>query len=486
MLTHLPAHELSTRFKNGDLSAVEIAKSFLSHIQNINPKINAYLEVFEDTLIQRAHALDLKRSQGKTLGPLAAVPIGIKDNILVKGETTSCGSRFLTNFKAPYHATATELLLEADAMILGKLNLDEFAMGSNTENSAFGPSKNPWDLSRTPGGSSGGSSAAVAARLCPIALGSDTGGSIRQPAAFCGIYGFKPTYGRISRYGLVAFGSSLDQIGPMAHDIKDIALCMEVLGKHCQKDSTSINHAVENYLGKERTDLQGLRIGVPHHFLEALNNETKENFYHHIQLCKEAGATIVDVELDILRHSIAVYYIIACAEAATNLARFDGVRYGVRNPQAQTLEEVYKLSKEDGFGYEVKKRILLGNFCLSSEHQDAFFIKAQKVRRLIYDHYKAAFEDCDFIATPTAPTSAYRLGSIVDPIQIYLGDIYTSPINLAGLPAISIPAGFDPQGLPLGLQLTSPWFKDLELYKASSVMSQVFGCDQKQPTFKDE
>lgn len=482
-ITQLGALELSQLFSKGDLSAVEIAKAFLEKAQSSQETLNAFITLSEDPLLKRAQDLDQKRSLGESLGPLAGVPIGVKDNICVKGQPLTCGSKFLSNFKAPYDATVTQRLEEAGAMILGKLNLDEFGMGSNMLNSAYGVSRNPWDLNRTPGGSSGGSASAVSAKLCPIALGTDTGGSIRQPAAFCGIYGFKPSYGRVSRWGLVAFGSSLDQIGPMTHRIDDIGLCMQVMEGGCSRDSTCRERPSENYFSSEKKEIKGMRIGVPHHFLERLNPDTKEVFYRHLEHFKAQGAEIVDVPLDILKHSIAVYYIVACAEASTNLARFDGVRYGNRSKNGDTLQKLYKLSKEEGFGYEVKKRILLGNFCLASEHQDAFFKKAQKVRQMIYQHYLSAFEECDFIMTPTAPSGAYEFKEKIDPLQIYLADIYTSPINLAGLPSVSIPAGVDKNQMPLGLQITAAPFKDTDLFQAALAIDPL--CEKPDPSQKN-
>lgn len=472
-ITQLGALELNQLFTTGKLSAVEIAQAYLKKIHATSDQLNAFISVSEDSFLKRARELDLKKSQGESLGPLAGVPIGIKDNICVENEPLTCGSRFLSDYKSPYHATVVKRLLEQGAMLVGKLNLDEFGMGSNMLNSAYGVSRNPWDLDRTPGGSSGGSSAAVAARLCPIALGTDTGGSIRQPASFCGIYGFKPSYGRVSRWGLVAFGSSLDQIGPLSHRIEDIGLCMSAIEGSCDRDSTCVDRKGTDYLKSTPQQIKGMRIGVPHHFLERLNPDTKEVFYRHLEHFKAEGAEIIDVPLDILKHSIAVYYIVACAEASTNLARFDGVRYGNRSKEADTLQKLYKYSKEEGFGYEVKKRILLGNFCLASDHQDAFFKKAQKVRSMIHQHYLSAFEECDFIMTPTTPTGAYSFDEQMDPLQVYLADIYTSPINLAGLPSISIPSGSDKNSMPLGLQITAAPFRDTELFQAAFALDPL-------------
>lgn len=456
----LSAVAIRKRFLNGEISARSIAETTLKRIEKHDPKLKAFLHILSDRMLNQADQLDQKRKAGKPLGKLAGVPIAIKDNIHIKKETTTCASKFLSNYRAVFDATVTHLMQEEDALIVGKTNLDEFAMGSSTENSAYQLTKNPWDLDCSPGGSSGGSAAAVAARLCPLSLGSDTGGSIRQPASFCGIVGFKPTYGRVSRYGLVAFASSLDQIGPFATSVADAAMIMEVLGRHCPHDSTSLNCAPENYLQKLDLDLRGTKIGVPMSFLSQLQDGAKENFLNALDVYKQLGATIVDVNLDILKYSVAVYYILATAEASTNLARFDGVRYGKRSARAMTLDEVYDLSKQEGFGPEVKKRILLGTYVLSSGYQDAYYKKAQKVRTLMIEQYKSAFTQCDIVAMPCSPFTTFKLGEIQDPLQMYLQDIYTISANLAGLPAISIPSGFDRLGRPFGLQLLGPQMHD--------------------------
>lgn len=454
----LSAQELQAKVVSGELSAVQIVEHYLSRIFKLDPKLGAFLRTCNELALKQAHAVDEKRKRGEKLGRLAGVPIAVKDNIHIQGELSTCGSKFLTNYKAPFNASAIEALLEEDAIFIGKTNMDEFAMGSSTENSALQQTFNPWDLKCTPGGSSGGSAAAVAARLCPVALGSDTGGSVRQPASFCGIVGFKPTYGRISRYGLVAYGSSLDQISPFATNVKDLALMMEIMGRPCKMDSTSLPMPQETYT--LRTDLKGVKVGVPWQFLENLAEEPKKAFMDSLEKMKSLGASIVDVDLNILKYSIAAYYILATAEASTNLARFDGIRYGVRSKEATTLDEVYDFSKEEGFGKEVKRRILLGTYVLSAGYQDAYYRKAQKVRTKIIQSYQKAFESCDIIATPTSPFDAFELGSKKDPLQMYLEDIYTIPINLAGVPAISLPIGLSARGKPLGLQLTGPQMSD--------------------------
>ncbi|MBS0620794.1 MAG: Asp-tRNA(Asn)/Glu-tRNA(Gln) amidotransferase subunit GatA [Verrucomicrobia bacterium] len=456
----LSAHALNALFVKGEISAEEIASSTLNRIAKYDPKVGAFLHLLSDRVMEKARQIDQKRKEGKPLGKLAGVPIAIKDNIHIQGELTTCGSRFLENYRAPFAATATRLLEEEDALLIGKTNLDEFAMGSSTENSAYHLTKNPWQLSCSPGGSSGGSAAAVAARFCPIALGSDTGGSVRQPAAFCGIVGYKPTYGRVSRYGLVAFASSLDQIGPLTHSVRDTALVMEVLGTPCAQDATSIHLAQEKYLEKIEKPIRGMKIGIPWHFLEQLEEPCKKVFLKGIEVLKGEGAEIVDVDLDLLKYAIAVYYILATAEASTNLARFDGIRYGKRSVRAATLEEIYDFSKQEGFGPEVKKRILLGTYVLSSGFQDAYYKKAQKVRALLIQKFNAAFEKCDLVCMPTSPTTTFPLGSIQDPVQMYLQDIFTVGANLAGIPAISTPCGWSEENLPYGIQFLGPKMHD--------------------------
>lgn len=450
---HLSCSELHQKFVSGELSARHIVSHFLARIEKYDHQIGAFLSVFKERALKEADALDAKRARGEKLGKMAGVPIGIKDNIHVAGEITTCGSKFLTNYKAPFHATAVERLVKEDAIIIGKTNLDEFAMGSSTENSALQVTRNPWDLSCVPGGSSGGSAAAVAARLVPAALGSDTGGSVRQPGSLCGVVGYKPTYGMISRYGLVAYGSSLDQIGPITHTVDDAILLMDIISGHCDRDSTSLPGSLHDF---DQELSEPLTIGVPWRFLEKLQAEPKALFETGLERFKKKGAKIIDVDLEILEYSLPTYYIIATAEASTNLARFDGVRYGVRSSQAKTLQEVYDLSRTEGFGKEVKRRILLGTFVLSSGYQDAYYRKAQKVRTKIIQKFKEAFEQCDIVATPVSPFDAFPLGSIKDPIQMYLEDIYTIGCNLAGVPAISIPSAFTSAKKPMGLQLIGP------------------------------
>lgn len=470
----LTAIQLRDKFVRGELTAAAITKYFLERIEKLDCKVGAFLSVFNERAMAKAEALDKKKAAGEKLGKLAGVPIAIKDNIHIKGELTTCASKFLTNYKAPFDATVTRLLEAEDAILIGKTNMDEFAMGSSTENSALNHNtRNPWNLLHTPGGSSGGSAAAVAARLVPLSLGSDTGGSIRQPAAFCGISGFKPTYGRVSRFGLVAFGSSLDQIGPFATNVADAALVMEVLGQSCERDSTSIRKPAEELVKKLDSNVKGLKIGVPWQFLEGLKDEPRSLFENSLEVYKSLGAEIVDIDLSILKYSIAVYYILATAEAATNLARFDGIRYGVRAPEAETLDQVYDLSRENGFGPEVKRRIMLGTFVLSSGHQDAYYKKAQKMRGLMLQKHKDAFKICDIFATPTAPSSAFQIGAITDPLQMYLADIYSIGANLVGMPAISIPCGFTHSGLPFGFQLTGPQGAERKVFNSAFAFQEA-------------
>ncbi len=468
----LSAIELRNTFLRGEVSALSIAEYFLRRIEAHDPQLKAFLSVLGPRALWKAEALDRKRAHGQPLGVLAAVPIVLKDNMHLEGEITSCGSQFLSHYRAPFSATAVRLLEAEDALILGKTNLDEFAMGSSTENSSYFPTRNPWDLNAVPGGSSGGSAAAVAARLALIGTGSDTGGSIRQPAAFSGLVGYKPTYGRVSRYGLVAFGSSLDQIGPLTTTVSDAALVMEVIGRHCPHDATSLELPPEIYQEHFTTNCKELVVGVPWRFLEQLQDEPKRNFTAALKTLQSLGATLIDVDLDLLRYSTAIYYILATAEASTNLARFDGIRYGQR-VESSSLEEIYDLSRANGFGREVKRRIMLGTYVLSSGYQDAFYKKAQKVRTLILNAFEQAFEQCDLVALPTAPTGTFPLQSIRDPLQLYLQDIFTIPANLAGLPAVSVPSGLDRENHPLGFQLIGPQMHDVSVLQTAYAYEQA-------------
>lgn len=459
------ALELQQMLKNGQTSATEITKYFLDRIDRYNEKLGAFLTVFHEKALRKAKEIDEKRALKKPVGKLAGIPVAIKDNMHIKGEKTTCASNFLTEYTALFNATVVERLAEEDAIFIGKTNLDEFAMGSSSEHSFFFPVKNPWDETCTPGGSSGGSSAAVSARLCPIALGSDTGGSIRQPAAFTGIVGFKPTYGRISRYGLVAFGSSFDQIGPMTSTVADTALSMEILGGKCSHDATSLQDPNPNYLDELELSLHGKKVGIDPRLLDQLSSESKKHFENSVDVLKQMGIEIVEVDLSIIDYSVAMYYILATAEASTNLARFDGVGFSKRSEKAQTLDELYELSKHDGFGPEVKRRILLGTFVISSGYQDAYYTQAQKVRTLMIQQFERAFTSCDAIVMPTTGSSAFKLKSIQDPLQMYLQDVFTISANLTGMPSISVPCGFDSNDMPLGIQFIGPQKEDARVLR---------------------
>ncbi len=480
------ASALHKLFMEGSITAEEIVKKTLRRIEAFDPQVGVFLRTMKNRALEKAVALDQKRKSGKPLGKLAGIPIAVKDNIHILGELTTCASKILHNYRAVFDATAVRLIEAEDGLLIGKTNMDEFAMGSSTENSAFQSTKNPWNLACTPGGSSGGSAAAVAARFCPLSLGSDTGGSIRQPAAFSGIVGFKPTYGRVSRYGLVAFGSSFDQIGPFATTVSDAALLMEVMGHPCKFDATSLPLPPDTYTQKLQKPIHGARIGVPRSFLKDLSAEAKEHFEQSLAVYQKLGCTLVDIDLDILRYGIAVYYILATAEASTNLARFDGVRFGHRSKDAKTMDEVFDLSRKEGFGPEVKRRIMLGTYVLSSGYQDAYYKHAQKVRTLVIQQFKKAFSQCDIIATPTSPFPAFEIGAIQDPLQMYLADVYTVSANLAGVPAISIPCGFSKDKKPIGLHLTGPQLHDADVFRFAHQFEQATAFAKIPPLFDKE
>lgn len=469
----LSARQLHQKFCNDELSAVEITQYFLNRIETFDPKIKAFLSVFTEYSLEKAKKLDEKKASGQKVGKLAAIPIAVKDNILVKGFATTCASKILENYKAPYSATFVELLESEDAIIIGKTNLDAFGMGSTNENSAFFKSHNPWDLDCTPGGSSGASAAAVSARMVPIALGTDTGGSVRQPASFCGTFGFKPTYGRTSRYGVIAFGSSLDQIGTFANCPEDISLIMEVAGQHCPLDATSLPIEKENYLDKKIESFKGIKIGIPEHFIQTLDQETLKLFRHATQKMQDSGAELVEVNLSLMDYAVTVYYILSTAEAATNLARFDGIRYGHRSCEAKSLKEVYAKSRGEGFGKEVKRRILLGTFVLSAGYQDAFYKQAQKIRRKMIDEYKQAFSKCDVICLPASLGPAFKSGSIQDPLTLYQSDICTVSANLAGLPSITCPETITSCGRPIGIQLMGPQKADVKVCQLAQTFASL-------------
>ena len=437
--------------------------------------------------MSQAKDIQAKVEAGEIDGNLAGIPIGIKDNMCTKGVKTTCASKMLENFVAPYSATVVEKLNEENIINLGKLNMDEFAMGSSTENSYFPKTRNPWNLNKVPGGSSGGSAAAVAANLVPWALGSDTGGSIRQPASLCGVVGLKPTYGLVSRYGLVAFASSLDQIGPITKDVKDAAILLNVIAGHDEKDTTSCNIEKKDYTKALKNDVKGLKIAVPTEFFaEGINEEVKASLEKAIEKYKELGAKVEEVSLDIATYALATYYIIACAEASSNLGRFDGIRYGYRSPEAKDLKEIFKKSRSEGFGPEVKRRIILGTYVLSSGYYDAYYKKAQQARTLVMNKFNKVFEEYDVILTPTSPVTAFDIGSKSEnPLEMYLADICTVSVNIAGLPGISIPCGVDSEGLPIGMQLIGNKFQEETILNAAYTYEQATNFREKyKPEFK--
>jgi aspartyl-tRNA(Asn)/glutamyl-tRNA(Gln) amidotransferase subunit A len=451
-----------------------VVESSVDAAEKLNETLNAFLQIDRAGALRRAEELDKQQPDASTQ-TLAGIPIAIKDNICVRGLQTSCGSRILGPYHAPYNATAIERLDAAGAVIVGKTNCDEFAMGSSNENSAFGPVRNPWDTERVPGGSSGGSAAAVAAGIVPVALGSETGGSVRQPASLCGIVGLKPTYGRISRYGLVAFGSSLDQIGIFGRNARDIGTVLGVISGRDQHDATTADVPVPDYRAEIARGIEGARIGVPRElFGEGLDSEVRASVERAIEAYRELGAEIVDVELPHAKYCIAVYYIIATAEASSNLARYDGVRYGFRAEESSELRAMYRRTRDEGFGAEVKRRIMLGTYVLSSGYYDAYYRKAQQVRTLIGQDFLRAFEKCDAIATPTTPTTAFLIGEKTDdPLSMYLNDIYTCTANLAGIPGISLPCGLSGAGLPIGFQLMGPHWSEPVLLRLSNAYEQA-------------
>ena len=461
-MINLTVHELQEKLANKEITVTDITKAYCKRIKEKEPQIEAFITDLTENALKNAEEIQSKIENKEIEGTLAGIPIGIKDNICTKGIKTTCGSKILENFVAPYDATVMKKINEENMIVLGKMNMDEFAMGSSTENSYFKKTKNPWDLSKIPGGSSGGSAAAVAFNMVPWALGSDTGGSIRQPASLCGVVGLKTTYGLVSRYGLVAYASSLDQIGPITKDVRDAAILLNIIAGHDENDTTSANLPKKDYVKDLTGDVKGIKIGVPKEFFgEGINEEVKASLEQAIEKYKELGAEIEYFSLDIAKYSLATYYIIACAEASSNLGRFDGIRYGYRSPEAKTLEEVFVKSRSEGFGAEVKRRIILGTYVLSSGYYDAYYKKAQKVRTLVMNEFNKAFEKYDVILTPTSPTTAFGIGEKSNnPLEMYLADICTVSVNIAGVPAISIPCGLDKKGLPIGMQLIGNKFNE--------------------------
>ncbi len=467
---------LAERLAAGDVRALEVTETYLDRIRLVDGTLHAFHTVTTNQALERARQLDRARESGRAVGPLHGVPVALKDNMSTKGLPTTASSRILDGFVPPYSATVVERLEAAGAIVIGKTNLDEFAMGSSTENSAYGPTRNPWDLARTPGGSSGGSAVAVAARLAPIALGSDTGGSIRQPAAFSGVVGLKPTYGRVSRYGLLAFASSLDQIGPLARTAADAALVLEVIAGADARDATASREPVAAYRKALTGDIKGLRVGVPRGVIaNGVDEAVLGAFDAALDGLRGRDAVVSDIELPHAQYAIPCYYLIATAEASSNLARYDGVRYGYRArlDKDSSLREMYDRTRDEGFGAEVKRRIMLGTYVLSAGYYDAYYLKAQQVRTLLGRDYDEAFANVDVIAMPTTPTPAFRLGEKTeDPLQMYLADVFTVSANLAGLPAISIPCGFSPDQLPIGLQLTGRMFDEATLLRVADAFQR--------------
>lgn len=486
-ITELTVHELQEKLKKQEITITEIVDCYAKRIEDKEPEVQSFVTTLIDDAKKQAKEIEGKVKSGEITGDFAGIPIGIKDNLCTKGVKTTCSSRMLENFVAPYNATVVEKLNQENMIDLGKLNMDEFAMGGSTEYSYFKKTKNPWDLTKVPGGSSGGSAAAVAADLVPWALGSDTGGSIRQPASFCGVVGLKPTYGLVSRYGLVAFASSLDQIGPITKDVRDSAMLLNLIVGHDEKDTTSAKREKVDYTKCLTQDIKGLKIGVPKEFFgEGINPEVKASLEKAIETYRSLGAEIKEFSLDIANYSLAAYYIIACAEASSNLGRFDGIRYGYRTPEFSDLKELYKKSRSEGFGPEVKRRIMLGTYVLSSGYYDAYYKKAQQVRTLVMNEFNKGFEQFDVILTPTSPTVAFTIGSKSNnPLEMYLSDICTVSVNVAGLPGISIPCGVDSAGLPIGMQLIGNKFQEETILKvAYAYEQQVKFREQYKPQFK--
>lgn len=473
---------IQDKLKNKEVSVAEVTQAVLKRIEELDGKIKAYITVTAEEALQEAKRVDEELHKGSQLPPLAGIPMAVKDNICIEGIKTTCASKMLENFIAPYNATVIEKLKGQKTILLGKLNMDEFAMGSSTENSSFFSTANPWNLNKVPGGSSGGSAASVAADEAFFALGSDTGGSIRQPAAFCGVVGLKPTYGRVSRYGLVAFASSLDQIGPITKTVEDAAIVLEAISGQDFFDSTSADVPVDNYQKNLSQDIKGLKIGIPReYFPEELNSQIKEAVLKAAAQLENMGAIVEECSLPHTEHALTSYYIIAPAEASSNLARFDGVRYGYRSPDAEDLLSMYRKTRQEGFGPEVKRRIMLGTYVLSSGYYDAYYLRAQKVRTLIKNDFDIAFKQYDCLLTPISPINAFNLGEKVDdPLSMYLADLFTIPANMAGIPAISIPCGFS-EGLPIGLQLMGKAFDEKTILKAAYAYEQSTDWHKNKP-----
>ena len=486
-ITELTVRELQEKIKRKELTAYDITKAYADRIKEKETDVQAFVTTLIDKALDEAKKIDEERENEEKKGDFAGIPIGIKDNICTKGIKTTCSSKMLENFVSPYDATVVEKLNYEKIINLGKLNMDEFAMGGSTEYSYFKKTRNPWDLNKVPGGSSGGSAAAVASNMVPWALGSDTGGSIRQPASFCGVVGLKPTYGLVSRYGLVAFASSLDQIGPITKDVYDSAMLLNIITGYDEKDTTSREVEKIDYTKCLKNDVKGLKIGVPKEFFgEGINEEVKESLEKAIGIYKELGAEVEEISLDIAKYSLATYYIIACAEASSNLGRFDGIRYGYRAKEFKDLKDLYRKSRSEGFGPEVKRRIILGTYVLSSGYYDAYYKKAQQVRTLVMNEFDKAFQKYDVLLTPTSPTVAFDIGSKSNnPLEMYLADICTVSVNIAGLPGISLPCGVDKSNMPIGMQLIGNKFQEGTILNAAYTFEQKTKFrENHKPTFR--
>lgn len=482
-LYSLTVSEIARKIKEKEITIKEVLDSIYNRIENVEEKVSAYVTLTKEQAYNRATKLQERLDNGEDIGIMGGVPIAIKDNICTNGIKTTCSSKMLENFVPFYDATVIEKLENAGAIIIGKTNMDEFAMGSSTENSAIKKTKNPWDLERVPGGSSGGSAAAVACDIAPCALGTDTGGSIRQPASFCNVVGLKPTYGLVSRYGIVAYASSLDQVGPLTKSVEDAAILLNVIAGKDEKDTTSADIPKKDYLKSIKDDIKGKKIGVPTEFIsDGINEDVKKAYEENLNTLKELGAEIIEIKLDYAKYSLPTYYIIATAEASSNLGRYDGIRYGHRAKDFSSLDELYVKSRTEGFGDEVKRRIMLGTYVLSSGYYDAYYKRGQKVRTLIIDDFKKAFEKCDVIAIPTTPNTSFKFGEKTsNPLEMYLEDIYTVPVNIAGLPGISVPGGFDKNGMPIGMQFISKAFDEGNLLQVAYTFEKNTGFNMKKP-----
>jgi aspartyl-tRNA(Asn)/glutamyl-tRNA(Gln) amidotransferase subunit A len=488
-LLSMSCKELRDKIAAGHLKSVEAAETVFDAVDRYEPTIGAYISTFKERALAKAKEVDAKIASGGKVGKLAGVPVAVKDVMCTTFGATTCASKILENFHSPYNATVVEKLLAADAVIVGKTNMDEFAMGSSTENSGLKQTVNPWDTGRVPGGSSGGSAAAVAGRLCFAALGSDTGGSIRQPASLCGVVGLKPTYGRVSRYGLVAYGSSLDQIGPLTRTVADCSLMMNVIAGYDERDSTSVSEDIApvcNYLEKIDEPISGLKIGIVPELNSGSDSDVQKAIAEAIEVYRKLGAEVVEIKMPHFDYAISAYYVVATAEASSNLARYDGVHYGHRSETPADYIEVYTKSRAEGFGKEVKRRIMLGTYALSSGYYDAYYLKALRVRNLIRGDFTNAFEKCDCIMMPVSPTTAFKIGEkIDDPLQMYLSDVYTIAANLAGVPGISMPCGFDGNNLPIGLQILSPAFSEEKLLRIARMYEMQTDWHQKKPAMPE-